>query len=35
MSLLLRLEQQPKGFLKIHFEFVYFSFFLNLLELKG
>ena len=35
MSLLLRLEQQLKGFLKIRFELVYFSFFLNLLELKG
>ena len=34
MSSLLRLEQQQKRFLKIHFEFAYFSFFLTHLELK-
>ena len=34
MPLLLRLEQQHKRFLKIHFEFAYFSFFLTHLELK-
>ena len=33
-SLLLRLEQQQKRFLKIYFEFAYFSFFLTHLELK-
>ena len=32
--LLLRLEQQHERFLKIHFEFAYFSFFLTHLELK-
>ena len=30
----LRLEQQQNRFLKIHFEFAYFSFFLTHLELK-
>ena len=34
MSSLIRLEQQPKRFLKIHFESAYFSFFLSHLELK-
>ena len=34
MPLLLRLEQQHKRFLQIHFEFAYFSFFLTHLELK-
>ena len=34
IPLLLRLEQQHKRFLKIHFEFAYFSFFLTHLELK-
>ena len=34
MPLLLRLEQQHKRFLKIHFEFAYFSFFLTHLGLK-
>ena len=34
MSSLLRLEQQQKIFLKIHFELAYFSFFLTHLELK-
>ena len=34
LSPLLRLEHQEKGFLKIHFEFGHFSFFLTHLELK-
>ena len=34
MPLLLSLEQQHKRFLKIHFAFAYFSFFLSHLELK-
>ena len=34
MSSLLRLAQQQKRFLKIHFGLVYFSFFLTHLELK-
>jgi len=34
MPLLLSLEQQHKRFLKIHFEFAYFSFFLTHLEFK-
>ena len=34
MSSLLRLEQQQKRFLKIHFEFAYFFFFLSRLKLK-
>ena len=34
MSLLLRLERQQKRFLKIHFEFAYYSFLLIHLELK-
>ena len=34
MSLLLRLERQQKRFLKIHFEFAYYSFLLTHLELK-
>ena len=34
MLLLLRLERQQKRFLKIHFEFAYYSFLLIHLELK-
>ena len=34
MSSLLRLGQQQNRFLKIHFEFAYFSFFITHLELK-
>ena len=34
MSSILILEQQQNRFLKIHFEFAYFSFFLGHLELK-
>ena len=34
MSPLLRLELQQKRFVKIHFKFAYFSFFLGHLELK-
>ena len=34
MSTLLRLERQQKRFLKFHFEFAYFSFFLPHLKLK-
>ena len=34
MLLLLRLERQQKRFLKIHFEFAYYSFLLTHLELK-
>ena len=34
LSSLLRLEQQQKRYLKIHFDFAYFSFFLTHLEFK-